>query len=346
MSLEHIKNKLQSEEYSFLKDNELLKDNIMLLTLGGSYAYGTNVQKENHQSDIDLRGIRLNSINEILSMKCDDKPFEHRDLDVVIYPLKQMINLLSKCNPNTIEILGTKEEHIFTLSKEGKLLKDNAELFLSQNAYYAFGGYATAQLRRLENALARGVLSQEQKEEHILKTLKHKIISFEEQYKPLSNDMLNIYTDTSTKDEYNKEIYMDINLSKYPLRDFNGAYSQLRQIVSDFDKLNHRNSKKDEEHLLKHAMHLIRLLKMGTEILEGKGINTYRAADRTLLLDIRNGKYTYQEIFELAHTLEEDFEYAYKNTILPKQIDLKKIDELTMEINMSLINRQVKKAGI
>lgn len=339
MNLDNIKTKLQSDEYSFLKNNELLGDKLMLLTLGGSYAYGTNVNKINHTSDLDLRGIRLNPINEVLSMKCDDKPFENRDLDVVIYPLKQIINLLSKCNPNTIELLGTKEEHIFLLSKEGKLLRDNADLFLSQNAYYAFGGYATAQLRRLENALARGEYPQEKKEEHILKTLNHKIFSFVERYAPLSNNMLNLYTDKSNKAGYNEEIYMDINLKKYPLRDFNGAYSELRQIVSDFDRLNHRNSKKDEEHLFKHAMHLTRLLKMGTEILEGKGINTYRANDRALLLDIRNGKYTYEEIFEIAAKLEKDFEYAFKNTCLPKKLDIKKIDELTIEINLSLFNK-------
>lgn len=336
MSLDNIKSKLQSDEYSFLKNNEILGDKLILLTLGGSYAYGTNVQKENHQSDIDLRGIRLNPIDEILSMKCDDKPFENRDLDVVIYPLKQIINLLSKCNPNTIELLGTKEEHVFLLSKEGKLLRDNSHLFLSQNAYNAFGGYATAQLRRLENALSRGEYPQDKKEEHILKTLRHKIASFVERYAPLSNNMLKLYTDKSDKAGYSKEIFMDINLTKYPLRDFNGAYSELRQIVSDFDKINHRNSKKDEEHLLKHAMHLIRLLKMGTEILEGKGINTYRANDKEFLLDIRNGKYTYEEIFEIASKLEKDFEYAKENTCLPQQVDINKIDELTIEINRSL----------
>lgn len=336
MSLDNIKLKIQSDEYSFLKNNELLGDKLIFLTLGGSYAYGTNVKKENHQSDIDLRGIRLNPINEILSMKYDDKPFENRDLDVVIYPLKQIINLLSKCNPNTIELLGTKEEHIFLLSKEGKLLRDNSHLFLSQNAYYAFGGYATAQLRRLENALSRGEYPQEKKEEHILKILKHKIASFTERFAPLCNNKFKLYTDKSDKAGYNKEIFMDINLQKYPLRDFNGAYSELRQIVSDFDKLNHRNSKKDEEHLLKHAMHLIRLLKMGTEILEGKGINTYRAEDNHFLLDIRNGKYTYDEIFEISSKLEKDFEYAKENTCLPKQVDINKIDELTIEINKSL----------
>lgn len=342
MNILDIKEKIKSDEYSFLSSEEKLGSNIMLLTLGGSLAYGTNIATDNHVSDIDLRGIRLNTLSELLYMKCDDKPFENRDLDVVIYPLKQIINLLVRCNPNTIEILGTKSEHILHLSEEGKLLRDNAHLFLSQSAYSSFGGYATAQLRRLENALARGEYPQAKKEEHILKTLQNKIISFEERYKPLTNDMLHLYTDLSDKTSFDKEIFMDINLKKYPLRDFGGAYSELRQIVSDFDRLNHRNSKKDEQHLLKHAMHLIRLLKMGTEILQGKGINTYREYDRHILLDIRNGKYTYEDIFEMARILEEEFIYAKNNTCLPKSVDINKVDELTFEINKRLLLKSKK----
>ena len=339
MDINYVKKQIESEKYNFLRTDEKLDKHIMLLTLGGSLAYGTNIESAEHTSDIDLRGIRLNTKDEILSMKCDDKPFEDRGLDVVIYPLKQMINLLSKCNPNTIELLGTKDEHIFHLSEEGKLLKDNSDLFLSQLAYGAFGGYATAQLRRLENALARGEYPQAEKEKHILKSIQRKIITFEDRYKPLTKNMLNLYIDDSIKTGFEKEIFMDINLNKYPLRDFTGAYSEMRQIVSDYDKLNHRNSKKDELHLLKHAMHLIRLLKMGTEILEGKGINTYREFDRTLLLDIRNGKYTYEELFELVNIFEKEFEYAYKNTCLPERIDQDKVDELTIELNTMIFRR-------
>jgi len=44
-------------------------------------------------------------------------------------------------------------------------------------------------------------------------------------------------------------------------------------------------------------MHLIRLLITGTEVLEGKGINTYREKEREFLLDIRKGKYSYNELF-------------------------------------------------
>ena len=40
----------EQPEYAFLKNNERLGSRIMLLGLGGSYAYGTN----NEHSDIDL----------------------------------------------------------------------------------------------------------------------------------------------------------------------------------------------------------------------------------------------------------------------------------------------------
>ena len=47
---------LDTKEYEFLKTNPRLGDRIMLLGLGGSYAYGTNCGT----SDIDFRGITLN----------------------------------------------------------------------------------------------------------------------------------------------------------------------------------------------------------------------------------------------------------------------------------------------
>jgi len=48
-----------------------------------------------------------------------------------------------------------KDEHLLVITKEGQLLRDNADLFLSKKAIHSFGNYATAQLRRLKNALAR-----------------------------------------------------------------------------------------------------------------------------------------------------------------------------------------------
>lgn len=43
---------LQRQDYDFLRTDKHLGENILFLTLGGSHAYGTNVEG----SDIDIRG--------------------------------------------------------------------------------------------------------------------------------------------------------------------------------------------------------------------------------------------------------------------------------------------------
>ena len=40
MNLKQIKETIEKQEYDFLKENEHLGNNIILLTLGGSHAYG------------------------------------------------------------------------------------------------------------------------------------------------------------------------------------------------------------------------------------------------------------------------------------------------------------------
>ena len=51
--MKDFKKLINSTEYDFLRSHERLGKNIILLGLGGSYAYGTN----NENSDIDFRGI-------------------------------------------------------------------------------------------------------------------------------------------------------------------------------------------------------------------------------------------------------------------------------------------------
>ncbi len=329
-----------SKEYDFLRTNEHLGSNIIFLTTGGSYAYGTNTET----SDLDIRGIAMEREKEIIGLVKFEQ-FENHETDTVIYAFRKMIELLLNCNPNVIEILGTSEDHLFVLTEEGKLLRDNAGLFLSKKAMHSFGGYATAQLRRLENALTRDNYPQAEKEKHILDSLKNQMYHFQEKYTEFTGESIRLYLDKSDKEEFDEEIFMDITLTHYPLRDFHGIYSEMSNVVKDYSKLNNRNKKKDDKHLNKHAMHLIRLLLMGSEILEGKGINTYRSHDREFLLEIRNGKFQKedgsfrQEFFDLVDVLEKRLQYAAENSSLPSKPDYNKVEEMVIEINKRNISK-------
>ena len=336
--IEQIKKSLQKSNYDFLRTNEHLKDKIMFITLGGSYAYGTNVEG----SDIDIRGCALHRKSDLIGMSHFEQVIDI-PTDTVIYAFNKLISLLLNCNPNCIELLGCKKEHYFYVSPEGKQLLENNKLFLSQRAIHSFGGYADAQLRRLQNALARDSYPQSEKEKHILNSLKSAMHSFDQRYQHFKEGSIQLYIDASQKENLENEIYMDIHLKHYPLRDYKGLWAEMHNIAKDYAKLNGRNNKKDDAHLNKHAMHLIRLYLMCIDILEKQEINTYREKEHDLLMDIRNGKYqkedgTFQsEFFEMVDVYQNKMEQAIKHTTLPQKPNDKEVEELVMSINEKVI---------
>jgi len=327
MDIQIIRDKINSAEYDFLRNNKNLGDRIILLTTGGSYAYGTNVEG----SDTDIRGITVERKEELLGLSSFEQ-FEDRTTDTVIYGLRKMVHLALGGNPNILEMLGTREDHLLVLTEEGKYLRDHANLFLSKRVIQSFGNYATAQLRRLQNALARDSYPQSAKEQHILHSIQGQMHHFQRKYEHFMDEEINLYIDQSAKEDYEAEIFMDINLKHYPLRDFKSIYSEMGNVVKEYSQLNHRNKKKDVLKLNKHAMHLIRLLVTGSEILQGKGIHTYRATERDYLLEIRSGKITYEEIFAVVDKLEAEFRYSAKHTVLPDEPNHKAAEEVLITI--------------
>lgn len=329
-----IERTIQSDVYSFLHTNEHLNGRIVLLTLGGSYAYGTNTET----SDIDLRGIALNSRNDILGMS-NFEQFENKETDTVIYSFNKIIPLLCNCNPNVIEMLGCRPEQYFNLTEIGKQLIENRKMFLSKRAIHSFGGYATAQLRRLENAIARDKLPQSKQEQHILGSMKNTLYDCEQRYPSFHGGEFALYVDDSDREDMEKEIFCDISLTHYPARELNGICNELTNTIRTYNKLNNRNKKKDDEHLNKHAMHLIRLYLMCLDILENEEIVTYREKEHDLLMSIRNGAYqnedgTYRsEFFDMVSDFEKRMEYAAENTSLPNKPNMKKIEEFVIEVN-------------
>ena len=329
---------LKSDDYGFLRENKHLNKNIMLLTLGGSHAYGTHTPT----SDVDIRGCALDTKADILSLT-NYEQFIDIPTDTTIYGFNKLVQLLTSCNPNTIELLGCKPEHYFYVHPLGQELLDNKKLFLSQLAYNAFAGYANQQLRRLENALARDSYPQQEKEKHILGSCQSAMAGFHERYTSFEYGTMELHVKDSEKADIMSEICIDVNLKDYPLRDYKNMMTDLSNIIKDYGKLNKRNSKKDDSHLNKHAMHLVRLFLMCFDILEKEDIITYRVDDIEFLMSIRNGAYqkedsTYRsEFFDILNEFEKRLAYASANTSLQARPDYNKITDFVMSVNERVV---------
>ena len=329
-----IKEVISRPEYRFLQTNDHLGKSLLFVTFGGSHAYGTNTP----ESDIDVRGCALNSRTDILGRTNFEQVIDNAT-DTTIYSFNKLIHLLSDCNPNVVEMLWCKPEHYVFFHDIGKMLVEKRYMFLSQKAINAFGGYATQQLRRLQAALARDRYDQTEKENQILSSCKSAMLSFNDRYQEFESGAIHLYVDKSQREDLDTEIFLDVNLTHYPLRDYKNIWNDLHDIVKQYGKITQRNKKKDDAHLNKHAMHLIRLYMMCLDILEKQEVNTYRENDLPLLMSIRNGKFQNEdgtfrpEFYHMVDEFEKRMDYAKANTSLPEKPDYKRIDEFVLFVN-------------
>lgn len=80
----------------------------------------------------------------------------------------------------------------------------------------------------------------------------------------------------------------------------------------------------------KFAMHYIRLLDECIELLQtGKLI--FPRPNRELLIDIRQGKHTQNDVFDIGKTLMEACEFALEKSALPEQIDPAEFSKIIAE---------------
>ena len=337
-----MKNILTQPEYNFIQTDEHLGKHVILLGLAGSYSYGTN----NENSDIDVRGVTLNRKSDLIGLTSYEQ-YVDDNTDTVIYTFNKIINLLLSCNPNTIELLGLKDEHYLFLNDIGKELLSNRKMFLSKRAIQSFGGYADAQLRRLQNALARDSYPQSEKEKHIYNSVKNAMYEFGTRYSDFENGSLKIYIDKAVNPMLDTEIFVDANLTHYPLRDYKAMWNDMHNVVKEYDKIGKRNKKKDDNHLNKHAMHLLRLFMMAIDILEKEEIITYRSEEHDLLNAIRRGNFQKEdstfcdEFYELLADYEKRLHYAAENSSLPDEPDYDMVQEFVMSVNERVVRGEI-----
>jgi len=139
--------------------------------------------------------------------------------------------------------------------------------------------------------------------------------------------MISSISGTFLKDEYNK-------MAENELRYISARYNWQR--YRRWQK--GRNPKRKEMEAkcgidAKHAMHLTRLLLMAVEIMEGKGVLVDRTnIDRDLLMEILDGKWTFEQVMELSNKLNEKADNLYKSCTLPNNPNYDLINKIRLEI--------------
>ncbi len=350
-------NLIKTPEYDFLRTDQNHGKNVCLLTLGGSRAYGTNLP----DSDVDIRGVALNSSSQLFGLTPDFEQIVETNTDTVVYSIRKIVKLLMSCNPNTIEMLGCRPQDYIFKNEFGQALLDNKNAFLSKRAIESFGGYAEQQFNRLEHGLLGNGDNDDKKLKMLKDSLERDIESFSVRHSndtfaahinEVSTETLQmLYPNRKIEDDVsNEHLLISGNFSDMPVTDFKSIIGEIHNIQSEYGSINKRNTKKTDEKLAKHMMHLIRLYMMGTDLNTGKGIITYRSGhDHEILMSIRNGDYmtgegmkVIPEFYELLESYQSKYAEAVKNTILPDESDKKALTNMMETIYISIIKEREK----
>jgi len=121
-----------------------------------------------------------------------------------------------------------------------------------------------------------------------------------------------------------------IFLSKLVYQTYNGY------VMSQFKKLE-QDLRSTGEIKWKHAMHLIRLLLQGIEILREKDLVVRVSDNRVKLLAIKNAELDWREVNEWRVKLHKEFDEAFAQTTLPERPDYERANEFLIKARRSAI---------
>jgi uncharacterized protein len=300
------------------------------LFLVGSYLYGTNLP----QSDKDYMGIfieppdyvigrkRIDEIN--LSTNKTNKRNNEKDTDLKYYSLRKFFDLAVSNNPNILELFYIPDRNISFKNKYWDLIQSNKHLFLSLKLKHSFTGYAFSQKSKLITKKKR--LDALRKFKQMLETTirnggtKIKDIPT---YLPENEDSKDLGI-------FQTQAWIKVDGREYEYHmDINKIYDNISREI---DRYGTRTSNLDEHmYDTKFASHIFRLYYEGLSLLKEGEIH-YPLAENQFILDVKNGRYTLEEVLEKAEQIEPLFEMAYLQSNLRHSPDIELISELQQQI--------------
>lgn len=291
----------------------------------GSHAYGTNLPT----SDLDFKGFAVAPEEVVTGFAYEFNEHETKPGDApegtppgevedrVIYDLRKFCSLATRCNPNIIEVLFVDDSDIISMHPAGKLIRDHRDEFLSQTVRDTFSGYAFAQLKRIKTHRSWLMKPPPKKPERadfgaVDNTVNaEKLGAFDKLVEQGVEFAPNVMALFSAERHYQSA-----------LRDWNSYQTWKRERNEARSKL-----EADFGYDTKHAMHLVRLLRMCKEILSGKGVIVKRP-DADELLAIRRGEWTYDQLIAWAEKTDAETKVLAETSTLRERVDLGRLNEL------------------
>jgi predicted nucleotidyltransferase len=293
-----------------------VKDELIFMTIAGSNMYGMATE----ESDIDKRGVCVPPKNVVMGFARVFNQQEFPNEDTTVFSLMKFMDLATACNPNIIELLFAPEDCIQTIHPTWERLLARRDEFLSAKSFYTFTGYAFSQLKRIKG---------------------HR------------SWLMDPPTHQPTRGEFGlwgaglgaRELVRGVDASKLSpevtqVIEKEKKYKAALTRWSQYEEWKKRRNPKRAAleikygYDTKHASHLIRLLRMGEEILT-KGTLHPRREDAADILSIRSGSRTYDQLIEEAEGLQAKLEKIYKEKtyVVPHHSDVTGLSDFAVELH-------------
>jgi len=351
-----------------------VKDRTFYLTRHGSHAYGTNlptsdmdirgicIAPKEYYLGYDLHFDQTSSA----TTSDDVAP------DFVIFELRKFMKLAAVCNPNALEIIFTDpSDHLF-VTATSKRLFECRDMFLSRLALRTFSGYAASQMRRIEGhyrwlknpptkkpersdfelppqpeipteqleAVNAGIQKKlDQWNMNFLQDLEpaYRIEIKEAMFEMLTE--MQIHMDDLWKGAA-RSFGFDENFIEYLKRErqFTAKAREWKKYQKWLKERNPARAALEAKwgYDTKHAMHLIRLLRMCREILT-EGVLRVRRPDAAELLEVRNGAWSYESLVAWANQQNYELAQIVLTSPLPARPDNRALDSLCIELVSSAL---------